>query len=156
MQHTFPPPASEKRYSEDTKLQLAQCYTKGKLGFRKAVPVNNLYKLAGGGYLSTSSDIAKMGQAILEQKLLQKSTYDQLLTTQEINGKATYYGMGFQVSQDAQGRSYVGHVGNSVGAYTNFFVYPQEQTVVAVLINCADPKIQNTLDDVIHAFHSIR
>lgn len=124
-------------------------YTRKSLGFKKAVEVNNAYKLAGGGYLSTSGDIAKLGQGILEGKLLKKATYDQLLTSQNVAGQPTYYGLGFQVSQDAKGRSFVGHVGNSVGAYTNFFVYPKEEKVVSILINCTDPKVQDGLDEAI-------
>ena len=128
---------------------LAHFYTKRSVSFKEAIPVNNAYKLAGGGYLSTSADIAQMGQAILEGKLLKKETYDQILTSQFINGKPTYYGLGFQVSQDVQGRNFVGHVGNSVGAYTNFFVYPKEEMVISVLINCTDPKVQEKLDTAI-------
>lgn len=127
----------------------ASFYTKRSLCFKKAVEVNNVYKLAGGGFLSTSEDIAQLGQAILEHKLLKKETYDQLLTSQLVNGKPTYYGLGFQVSQDAAGRYFVGHVGNSVGTYTNLFIYPKEEKVISILINCTDPKVQYFLDRTI-------
>jgi serine beta-lactamase-like protein LACTB len=126
-------------------------YTKRATCFTEAVPVNNTYKLAGGGYLSTCEDVAKLGQAILERKLLKKKTYEQLLTSQIIEGKPTYYGLGFQVSQDANGRAFVGHVGNSVGAYTNLFIYPEQEKVVAILINCTEPKVQPVLDEAIDA-----
>ncbi|WP_232520946.1 serine hydrolase domain-containing protein [Flagellimonas nanhaiensis] len=128
---------------------MAQFYTIRAKSFSKAVEVNNTYKLSGGGFLSTSEDIARMGNAILEGKLLKKETYDQLLSSQEVNGTLTYYGMGFQVSIDNEGRSFIGHVGNSVGAYTNFFVYPKEELSIAILINCSNPKVQNELDSVI-------
>ncbi|MEN1784516.1 MAG: serine hydrolase domain-containing protein [Bacteroidota bacterium] len=128
------------------KIHQSRCYTKTGQGFREAVPFTTFYKLAGGGYLSTSADIATMGQAILERRLLNEATYNELLQAQEVLGKSTYYGLGFQVSEDTQGRPYVGHVGNSVGAYTNFYVYPDAELVVAILINCTDPKVQPTLD----------
>ena len=149
MLHTFPP-------KTDGLGASAQWYTRTALCFKKAVEVDNFYKLAGGGYLSTSEDVARLGQAILDQKLLQKETYDALLTAQEFNGRSTYYGLGFQVSQDTQGRPFVGHVGSSVGAYTNFFVYPNEKVVVSVLINCTDPKMQQTLDAAITAILDLR
>ncbi len=158
MHHTFSPyqvecPPEHRAGSRDLwqhkKLGLAQFYTKTSIYFKKAVPVNNFYKLAGGGFLSTSEDVATLGQAILEEKLLKKETYDQLLTSQMVNGEPTFYGLGFQVSQDDQGRPFVGHVGSSVGAYTNFFVYPNEETVIAILINCTDPKVQEILDGAI-------
>lgn len=119
--------------------------------FTKAVEVNNTYKLAGGGYLSTCEDVAKLGQSVLERKLLKKETYDQLFTSQIVDGKSTYYGLGFQVSQDNNGRKFVGHVGSSVGAYTNLFIYPEQEKVIAILINCTDPKVQKELDLAIDA-----
>ncbi len=139
----------------NTVENLARFYTKTSTGFKKAVAVDNHYKMAGGGFLSTSADIAILGQAILDGKLLKKETYDQIFSSQLVNGKPTYYGLGFQVSQDAQGRHFLGHVGNSVGAYTNFFVYPVEEVVVSVLINCTDPKVQHDLDGAINAILSL-
>jgi len=124
-------------------------YTKTATGYRKAVEVNNLFKLAGGGYLSTSADIAKLGQAILEHKILSPNTYKELLSSQTAGGTSTYYGLGFQVGKDKKGRTFFGHVGNSVGAYSNFFVYPEQRMVFSILINCTDPKVQDILDEVI-------
>ena len=145
----FPVKMDQNGYANQGK-SFSEFYTKNRSGFRKAVEVDNFYKLAGGGYLSTSNDIAKMGQAILDGKLLSKETYDELFMAQMINGKSTYYGLGFQASYNNLGKPFVGHVGNSVGAYTNFFVYPNDQLVVSVLVNCTDPKIQPVLDEVTH------
>ena len=49
---------------------------------------------------------------------------------------------------DKEGRPFYGHVGNSVGVYSNLFVYPEEELVVSLLINATDPKVQNTLDSI--------
>ena len=133
-------------------LKTANFYTPCPLGFRAALAVDNNYKLAGGGYLSTAADIARLGQAVLEGKLLQKSTYEILLTSQIVQGSPTYYGLGFQVSRDASGREFVGHLGNSVGAYTQMYVYPDRQKVISLLINCTDPKIQGALDEALDPF----
>lgn len=133
-----------------------QYYTKTTTGFKKAIEVNNFYKLAGGGYLSTSDDIAKLGRAVLEQKLLRTATYKELLKAQLINGKSTYYGLGFQVSKDEHGRPFVGHVGSSVGAYSNLFVYPDEEVVVSILINCTDSKIQPLLNEALSAIMEVQ
>ncbi|MGO4920595.1 serine hydrolase domain-containing protein [Maribacter spongiicola] len=128
-------------------------YTKGITGFRKAIPVDNFYKLAGGGYLSSSEDIAKFGQAFLDKKVeISEEILNQFLTSQQVEGNSTYYGLGWQVSEDAKGRKFFGHVGNGVGGYANFFVYPEEQLVFSILINCTDPKIQQELDAVINCF----
>lgn len=136
--------------SEQRKF-LTSFYSKNKLGFRQAIPVNNHYKLAGGGYLSTSSDIATFGKAILDNVLLDKGAFNEFLSAQVVDDKHTYYGLGWQVSEDKKGRTFYGHVGNGVGGYSNFFVYPQEQLVIAILINCTDPKIQPELDKVVDA-----
>lgn len=133
-------------FRAEREISLSNFYTKRATGFKKAVEVNNFYKLAGGGYLSTSSDIAILGQAILNQRLLQKETFQQLLTAKMVNGKSTYYGLGFQVSQDVHGRPFVGHVGNSVGAFTNLYVYPTEKTVIAMLSNSSNASIQDVLN----------
>lgn len=130
-------------------IKTSEFYTKRVSGFRKAVEVNNSYKLSGGGYLSSSSDIAKMGQAVLERQLLNKETYEELFTAQIINEKSSFYGLGFQVSQDDSMRPFIGHVGNSVGAYTNLFIYPEDKTVIAILTNCTDPKVQLVYDRAI-------
>ncbi|AWX45252.1 Protein flp [Flagellimonas maritima] len=147
MSNTMPEGVTEHSRSNQKKVvEQSLTYTKTKMGFKKAVPVNNYYKLAGGGYLSTSNDIAKLGKAILDKELVAPEILKEILTSQTVNGSLTYYGLGFQVSQDDQGRNYVGHVGNSVGAYSNFFVYPKEQVVISVLINCTNPQIQNDLN----------
>ena len=131
----------------------ATFYTKIAAGFRKAIPVDNFYKLAGGGYLSTSEDIAKFGQAYLGNKIIVKEEIlNQFITSQQVNGKKIYYGLGWQVSEDLHGRKFYGHVGNGVGGYSNFFIYPAEQLVFSILINCTDPKIQEELDSVINCF----
>ena len=76
----------------------------------------------------------------------------QFLTAQQVDGNSTYYGLGWQVSEDAKGRKFFGHVGNGVGGYANFFVYPKEQLVFSIMINCTDPKIQEELDAIIDCF----
>ncbi len=148
MTDTFPP---EQHNKQNTKEIATQFYTKHLSGFRKAMVVNNYYKLAGGGYLSTCNDIAKLGQAVFEKRLLKSETYAELLTSQMLHEKPTYYGLGFQVSQDENGRRFVGHVGSSVGAYSNLFIYPEEELVVSVLVNCTDVKMQPMINDVINS-----
>lgn len=130
-------------------LQKAEFYTKTTGGFKKAISVNNQYKLAGGGYLSTASDIGKLGLAILEGKLVRSAAMQEILTPQMVDGNSTYYGLGFQVSQDEQGKPFVGHVGNSIGAYSNLFVYPKEKMAIVVLINSSDPKVQDDLNAIV-------
>ncbi|MEL6918050.1 MAG: serine hydrolase domain-containing protein [Bacteroidota bacterium] len=149
LKNTFPETAavSTKEHIHDN--EIAVFYSKTRSGFRKAIPVNNFYKMAGGGYLSTSEDIAQLGMAYLDQKITDKTILSQFLTSEILNGAPTYYGLGWQVSMDKTGKPYYGHIGNGVGGYSNFFVYPDEQTVVVILMNCTDPKVQKELDEAI-------
>lgn len=133
---------------DDKNKNRATFYTKKVSEFVKAVPVNNLYKLAGGGYLSTTADLAKFGQAYLDKKIAKEAVINQFITTQKIGDSPTYYGLGWQTSLDNKGRPYFGHVGNGVGGYSNFFIYPQQNVVIALLINCTDPKVQSELDAI--------
>ncbi|MCK0191283.1 serine hydrolase domain-containing protein [Arenibacter sp. F20364] len=130
----------------------ATFYSRGRLGFRKAIQVNNSYKLAGGGYLSTSSDIARFGQVYLDSKFRENKIQSQFLTSGVINGTPTYYGLGWQVTQDRLGRNYYGHVGNGVGGYAVFYVYPEQDMVFSILMNCTNPGVLDTLEEVIELF----
>ena len=135
----------------------AEFYTRWSQGFRKAVKVDNRYKLAGGGYLTTVADLVKLGQAYLDQNILEDEIAKQFLTAQKVNNKSTFYGLGWEVSRDKKGRKYFGHTGNSVGGYSNFYIYPDSEIIVAILINSTDPKVQNTLNKAIDAcFNSPR
>lgn len=151
LQNTFPEYVRSNAVGtfEKNDYDLATFYSKNRLGFRRAIPVNNQYKLAGGGYVSTSDDIAKFGQAYLNSEFLDKAVVSEFLTSENINGNPTYYGLGWQVSEDKKGRSFYGHIGNGVGGYSNLFIYPKEQMVFSILINCTNPQIQDILDNSI-------
>ncbi|WP_425234285.1 serine hydrolase domain-containing protein [Ulvibacterium sp.] len=155
MRHTFPEyPADHSFWAlgeRGTSLDfnLTSFYSKNRHGFRKSIPVNNYYKMAGGGYLSTAEDIAKLGQAYLDGKIFSNEVVSQFLTSGKINGNPTYYGLGWEASEDQSGRPFYGHRGNGVGGYSNFFVYPEQQMVFAILVNCTDPKVQTELDEVV-------
>lgn len=128
-------------------------YTRRGNGFQKSVPVDTRFKLAGGGYLSTVSDICRFGEACVQGELLPQALYSEFLTPQQVGGSSTYYGLGWEVSQDARGRPFYGHTGNAIGAYTNFKVFPDQELVVAILINASTAGVQPILDSVVEALH---
>ena len=118
----------------------AICYLKKrKRKFIEATPVHNFFKLAGGGYLSTSEDIAKLGNAYLTDEFLSDEVKDKFTTSQKIKEELTYYGVGWQASYDHKNRPYFGHIGNGLGGYGIFYVYPKENIVVSILMNCSNP-----------------
>ena len=136
---------------EEKMSNQAEFYTRWSDSFRKATTVDNRYKLAGGGYLTTVGDLVKLGQAYLDNNFLKESISREFLTAQKVKDKSTFYGLGWEVSRDGKGRNFFGHTGNSVGGYSNFYIYPEEEIVIAILINSTDPKVQPMMNEAIDA-----
>lgn len=102
-----------------------------------APDVDLSYKQAGGGYLSTPSDIVRFGAALLDTDLLTARSNQALWTPAPIDGggpSADNYALGFRVADDEYGR-YYHHGGHSVGGYSYFAIYPEQRVVVAVVSN---------------------
>jgi CubicO group peptidase (beta-lactamase class C family) len=129
-------------------------YTKRSRGFRPAVPVDNRYKLAGGGFISTVPDLLSFGQALLHRNLVSQDILKEFITAVEIDGQSTWYGLGWEVSQDPAGRSYFGHTGNSVGVYSIFRIYPEQAKTVALLVNASVPALHPELERLLDALLS--
>jgi serine beta-lactamase-like protein LACTB, mitochondrial len=98
--------------------------------------VDNSYKWAGGGFISSAEDIEKFGRALLGESFLRKETIQYFTTPQKLNdGSFTTYGMGFFSGKDHKQKSYFGHSGGSVGGTTDMVIYPNEKVVVVILTN---------------------
>ena len=98
--------------------------------------VDNSNKWAGGGYLSTSLDLALLGQNLLNNKFLSEPTRQMLWTPNELlNGEKTNYGIGWRIDVDDKGRKYVHHGGSSIGGRAFLLVYPDQELVIAITCN---------------------
>lgn len=65
------------------------------VGFQVAPPVDNSYKWAGGGFLSSAEDLVRFGSALLGPGFLQQVSLDLLFTSQRTkDGQPTGYGVG--------------------------------------------------------------
>ncbi len=101
-----------------------------------AAYVDNSYKWAGGGFLSTAEDLIAFANALLEGRLLKPETVRLLWTSQKTSdGKDTDYGIGWTVDRDSKGRRRVRHSGGAQGGTANLVIYPEERLVVALLVN---------------------
>jgi CubicO group peptidase (beta-lactamase class C family) len=97
--------------------------------------VDNSNKWAGGGYLSTASDLVRYAFAYLGGEFLQPEIVDLLWTSQETTGgERTGYGIGWRDSE-SEGRHMVYHTGGAVGGTTVLTIFPDEDVVVAILTN---------------------
>ena len=98
--------------------------------------VDNSYKWAGGGFLSTAEDLVKFGNAMLSDTILSKNTIKELVTSQKTSdGNNTGYGLGFLSDTIETGIIYFGHGGGSVGGMSRLAIYPEERVVMAIVTN---------------------
>lgn len=98
--------------------------------------VDNSYKWAGGGFLSTTEDMVRFGFAMLDYTLLSAETTELLWTSQRtLAGEETGYGLGWFTEVDAEGDRIVFHTGGSVGGTTMLMLVPARQLVIAAVTN---------------------
>jgi serine beta-lactamase-like protein LACTB len=89
-----------------------------------------------GGYLSTVTDMARLGSGILAPDFLTANSRAMLLTPQQpTDGHATPVGIGWRIGVDSQGRRYLHHGGEAIGGRAFLLVYPDDSIVVALATN---------------------
>jgi CubicO group peptidase (beta-lactamase class C family) len=116
--------------------------------------VDNSYKWAGGGFLSTPSDLVRFGFGMLDGKVLKPKTVALLWTPLKLeSGESTGYGLGWSVGT-VDGRRVIGHSGGSVGGTTQFLIFPDERLVVAVTTNLSDAKVGPIANEVAKLFEA--
>jgi serine beta-lactamase-like protein LACTB, mitochondrial len=109
---------------------------------RNAPFVDNSYKWAGGGFLSTPEDLVRFGNAHLGDAFISSATLDEWFTPQALNsGEATTYGIGWFVSPDTTDGRVVYHGGGSVGGTTFLVVNRDTGLVVAAVGNLSNGPI---------------
>jgi len=105
-------------------------------GIVNAPYTDNSYKWAGGGFLSTTEDLAHLGQLLLDGAVLRPDVRQLLWTSQRTtDGRETGYGMGWFTDHDAAGRRRVFHSGGSIGGTAYLLIYPDQKLVLALLVN---------------------
>jgi CubicO group peptidase (beta-lactamase class C family) len=102
--------------------------------------VDNSYKWAGGGFLSTPEDLVRFGHAHMKPGFLRAETLEVLQTSQVLrDGTLTNYGIGWRTGTQDDGDRTVGHSGGSVGGTTLMLLVPDHDMVVAGVINISGP-----------------
>jgi serine beta-lactamase-like protein LACTB len=123
--------------------------------FVVAPVVDNSYKWAGGGFLSTAEDLVRFGSTHLSPGYLKAPTLELLFTPQHTtSGEATPYGIGWFVSTDTLGHRYVYHGGGSVGGTTAFGVDRDSRVVIALVTNLSDARL-NAVQEIRMVFDSV-
>ncbi|WP_165759109.1 serine hydrolase domain-containing protein [Niastella yeongjuensis] len=98
--------------------------------------VNNSYKWAGGGFLSTPYDLVKMTMGLLNQKVLQQKALQLLFTAQHLeNGKNTNVGIAWRINTTKTGLTFIHHGGAIQGGRTFVLFYPESGYTFAITAN---------------------
>ena len=98
--------------------------------------VNNSYKWAGGGFLSTTEDVLRFANAHLDAGFLSEASRKLLFTEQRTrDGEGVGYGFGWFIRERDDGRRLLSHSGGSVGGTSLMVMEPDSRVVVVGLIN---------------------
>jgi serine beta-lactamase-like protein LACTB len=97
--------------------------------------LDSSYKIPGGGWLSSAEDMAHFEVAILNDKLLRRSTRDLMWTPlKPSDGSKDSYALGWGWGDEQDVRR-IGHTGGQQGTSTAFAIAPEQRAGVVVLTN---------------------
>ncbi|UZD24075.1 serine hydrolase [Algoriphagus halophytocola] len=138
LQHTIPDNAL------DPVPNTAIFYDSEESYFKKSYPVNNSNKWAGGGYLSTPTDLVKFGNGILNYKLVNSTTTELLFNPVELKSgevNVQNYALGWRndvskkVFVDGREVIVVHHGGTAVGSTAILMLLPEYNVSIALAMN---------------------
>ncbi len=132
-------------------------YERGRDGRLVNAPyVENSNKWAGGGYLSTASDLVRYGSSLLQWTLLKPATVSLMWTSQRTtSGEDTGYGLGWFVGA-VDGHREVWHTGGAVGGSTILLIRPDDEVVVAILTNLESARPTGPAQEIAGLFAAAR
>ncbi len=121
-----------------------------------AIPMveNPSYKWAGGGLVTTPSDLLRLARGYYEG-FVSKETVEIMFTPQRLpSGEETGVGIGWRIGADDLGRPIRHHAGSMGGARSVLLLFPEEQSAIAVMANMAwSASIERTAVLLYDAFH---
>ncbi|HEY6060571.1 MAG TPA: serine hydrolase [Gemmatimonadales bacterium] len=118
--------------------------------FHIAPPIDNSYKWAGGGVLSTAEDLVKFGAAHLSPGRLSQRSIDLLFTSMHTaTGAETGYGVGWYVGRDGWGHRVAYHAGSAIGGSADLVLDRDRRVVFAMCLNLSgSDEVGNMLSPV--------
>ena len=136
------------RRTQKPNTKAAKLYTVEN-GVQKEVktPKEVSYKWAGGGLLTTPTDLIQLANGyfngFLRPDMVKMMFESQNLTSSE----KTQVGIGWRTSQDIEGRRVIEHAGSMQGARSVICIYPDEQLVISMMVNAEWP---STIEETAH------
>lgn len=112
-------------------------------------PEDVSYKWAGGGLISSPSDLVKLTFAYTNG-FLKKETVQQMFKPQHLlSGEVVQIGIGWRISKDIYGRNVMEHAGGMEGARTVVCMFPDQQTSISLMVNAS---WSSSIEETAHLF----
>lgn len=98
---------------------------------------------AAGAMFSSVNDLRKFGQAVLDHKLLNDTTWKRVM-----NSKAPFAYGWYMVDDSISGQHYMGQHGGMHGFMTEYRLVPKDKTIIIVLSNDSGDDLDPVLDKI--------
>ena len=93
-------------------------------------------RVPGGGVYSTVGDLLRFGDAVLDERLIKRSTFRMMVEDPKLKTDGNGYGLGWYLyGENPMHGNVVGHNGTQTGASTFLMLLPERKTTVVVLSN---------------------
>jgi len=104
-----------------------------------ARPEDPSYKWAGGGLVSTPSDLVRLADAYMNGFLSDEVVEEMWTGQTTAGGEETGVGIAWRIGEDPYGRRVIHHSGSMGGARTTLAIYPDEREAIAIMTNITWP-----------------
>ena len=156
--NVFEPLGMKNTYAETIDLNIKDkvtYYKKNNSGDIKIEPeVNNSWKWAGGGFISTTEDIVNFLHSHSKSGYLTDESLNILMSPQTTaSAGTTNYGIGWRKRYGNNNEVLYGHTGGSVGGTTYAFIAIDYNVIVVITSNLSDASFDNLPNDIFEIYY---
>ena len=127
-------------------------YEKTKAGALENAPFfDPTDRLPGGGWLSTSNDLAHFAAAVMDGKLVPVSNLEEMWKPLTAQDDGSGYGLGWAVARLA-GHRIVGHNGGQAGTSTCLKLVPDRQLAIAIMTNLEGAALDELANSILELY----
>ncbi len=110
-------------------------------------PEDNSWKYAGGGMESSAPDLAKFGNAILNNVFISQKTRDVMWTAPKFSSN-----QGYALGWVLPSKGVYGHSGAQQGCRTMLIIHPKTKTVVVAMSNLGGPSLNKLAGEILDSY----
>jgi CubicO group peptidase (beta-lactamase class C family) len=124
-------------------------YEKAKEGTLENAPLfDPSDRLPGGGWLSTSEDLARFAAAVMAGKVVALPVLEEMWKPLTVQDDGSGYGLGWAVAQLA-GHRVIGHNGGQAGSSTCLKMVPERQLAIAIMTNVEGAALDDLANSIL-------